>query len=111
ILIITGHWVLWSLLFRGGYAFWRGGLALRRMDGRRPSRLQCAWRALLVWGPVAALLCLANVVAEHAPHLPVVYFAIWGIGVVLFPLYALLAIAFPNRSLHDYLAGTCLVPE
>jgi hypothetical protein len=108
---LTASWVVWSFLFRGGYAFWRGGLALRRADGRPPSRLQCGWRALLVWGPVCLLFCLAVGLAQLVPGWPVLYFGVWLLGAALLPLYAVLAILSPNRGPHDRLAGTYLVPD
>lgn len=109
--IVTGFWVGWAFLCRGGYLFWRGGIVLRRADGRKPSRLQCGLRALLIWGPIAALYCAVIAVARAIPQLPEVYFAIWGATTLLLPLYAALAVMFPRRSLHDWIAGTYLMPE
>jgi hypothetical protein len=108
---IFGFWVVWSFLTRGGYLFWRGGIVLRRADGRKATRLQCGLRALLVWGPVFVLYFLAFALAQAVPQLPWLCFAVWGLGTVLLPLYAALAIALPQRSLHDRIAGTCLMPE
>lgn len=107
----TLFWVVWAFLFRGGYAYFRGGIALRRADGRKATRLQCAYRALLVWAPVGALFVLANGVAHYRPDLPVVYFGIWGFGVAALIAFAVLAIVFPTRAPHDRLAGTYLVPD
>src|SRR5262249_17528138 len=52
-------WVVWAFLTRGGFSYRLAGLALVRGDGRPASRLQCAWRALLVWTPVTVLLVLS----------------------------------------------------
>src|SRR5581483_7097255 len=52
-------WVAWSFLTRGGLSWRIAGLALVRPDGRPASRLQCAWRAVLVWFPLTALLALS----------------------------------------------------
>jgi hypothetical protein len=104
------YWVVWAFAFRGGYLYWRGGIALRRADGRKASRLQCAFRALLVWGSIGAVYCLAVLVAHLDPTLPWLYFTIWCVGTVLLPFFATLALIFPTRSLHDRLAGTYLVP-
>jgi hypothetical protein len=103
-------WIVWAFAFRGGYAYWRGGIALRRADGRKAARWQCAFRALLVWGPLATLYCSAVAVAHYAPNWPWLYFALWGLGTALVPLYLLLALLNPARALHDRLAGTYLVP-
>jgi hypothetical protein len=106
----VSFWVVWAFLFRGGYAFWRGGIALRRADGRKASRWQCAYRTLLVWAPVTGLLCLANGVAGLYPGLPWLYFGIWGLGVALLLVCAGLALWSPTQGLHDRLAGVHLVP-
>ena len=107
----TLFWVVWDFLFRGGYAYFRGGIALRRADGRKATRLQCAYRALLVWVPVGGLFALSLGVAHYFPGLPVLYFGIWACGVALLIAFALLAIRSPTRAPHDRLAGTYLVPE
>ena len=104
-------WIVWAFVFRGGYAYWRGGIVLRRRDGRKATRLQCAFRALLVWVPVAGLLALAVATARLFPELPVVYFGLWGAGALLLPVFAFLAIRSPTRSFHDRIAGTYLVPS
>jgi hypothetical protein len=109
IMVWPAVWVLWAFLFRGGYAFSRGGLALRRADGRPPSRLQCAWRAFLVWAPVAGMLGLALWLGDWVPERPALYFALYFTAVALLLGYAVLAILFPTRSLNDRLAGTYLV--
>jgi hypothetical protein len=111
IVLNVGFWVVWAFSTRGGYVFWRGGIVLRRADGSKATRPQCAFRALLVWTPIAALLCLALAVAYEAPDLPEVYFAIWGVGALLLPVFGALAILFPRQSLHDRIAGTYLMPE
>jgi eukaryotic-like serine/threonine-protein kinase len=108
--LVCGFWVVWAFVCRGGYMFWRGGIVLRRADGRKASRLQCGLRALLVWALVFTLYCVAFAVAMAVPQLPEAYFAIWGLGTLLLPLYAVMATAFPQRSLHDRIAGTYLMP-
>jgi hypothetical protein len=94
--------VLWSLFWRGGLSLRLLGLSLVRADGRPAGRLQCAGRTLLVWGPVTLLL------------------AFWiGLGwnstgraaLALLPIYLVLAVWSPQRALHDWLAGTYLVPR
>jgi hypothetical protein len=104
-------WAAWSFAFRGGYAFWRGGLHLRRADGRKAARWQCAGRVLLVWVPVAGLLSLAIIVALVAPQLAWLCFLLWFIAVLLPPLWVVLALLNPARGPHDRLMGTYLVPD
>ena len=104
-------WPIWAFLFRGGYLYWRGGIVLRRADGRKAARWQCGLRALLVWGPVGALLSLALLVAHYDPSWSWLYFGIWGLGAALLPINAILALLLPTRSLHDRLVGTYLMPS
>ena len=58
-LLLLGMTVLGAFLFRGGWTLSVLGMTLVRANGRKAWRIQCAWRALLVWGPVAALVCLS----------------------------------------------------
>ena len=102
---------MWAFVFRGGYVFWRGGIALRRRDGRKATRLQCAFRALLVWVPVAGVLALSIATARFFPELPLLSFGLWGAAVFLLLVYAFLAIRSPTRGPHDRIAGTYLVPS
>jgi eukaryotic-like serine/threonine-protein kinase len=107
----AGSWVLWAVLFRGGLAFHRGGIALRRANGGKPSRLQCGLRAFLVWAPIALLLGFAHSVGKYWPQEGMLARGIWASALLLLIGYALLALRYPTRSLHDRLAGTYLVPD
>jgi serine/threonine protein kinase len=92
-------WIIWAFIFRGGFSFRFMNLAVVDAQGRRASRLRCAWRAFLFWAPVCGAITL---------------FVVLGIGwlSLMMPLiYLLVAIRTPRRSLHDYLAGTYLVPK
>ncbi len=104
-------WVVWAFLFRGGYAYWRGGIVLRRADGRKAARWQCALRAALVWAPVGGLYALAVATAMWQPALWWVHLPMWGAATLLLPLYVALALWRPRRLLHDRVAGTYPVPE
>ena len=90
-----------------------------RFSGRLS--VQCAWRALLVWVPVAGLLLLSY-------WLEAWYWSLWGTAAapvwalwlstviwwatwLLLGAYIILALRYPTRSLHDRLAGTYLVPR
>jgi hypothetical protein len=103
--------VLWALLTRGGFTFRLAGLALRRGSGRRAGRLQCAWRALLFWAPVATLLALSVWVQIALPARAALAFGLFCAAVGVLVGYALLALWFPERGPHDRLAGTYLVPR
>src|SRR5262249_34967698 len=106
----AAFWVAWAFVFRGGYGFWRGGVAPPRPDRRKAPRWQSACRAFLGGAPVTGLFCLANGVALLCPGLPGLYFGIWGLGVALLFVYVGLALWSPRQALHDRLAGTYLVP-
>jgi eukaryotic-like serine/threonine-protein kinase len=116
-------WTLWAFLMRGGFTFRLAGIALLRSNGRKALRIQCAWRALLVWTPVTALLVLSVWLdsvwlaawfrQSTEPHASAYWLSwlCWGSALALLPLYVGLALRLPNRSLHDRLAGTYLVPR
>jgi hypothetical protein len=107
--------VLWALARRGRY--WSPPWCLRKIflvrsrDGRKPSRLQAAGRAILVWAPVSALFSLSAVVGTSFPILTPLAVLSWFLVIPLLIVYAVLAMCLPNQSLHDRLAGTYLVPE
>ncbi len=114
-------WVVWAFLFRGGLSFLLMGLTLVRGNGRPALRIQCAWRALLVWTPVVGL-AVASVWLDAAywsawpdaaaqPWMLAASSAAWWAGLALLPVYAALAVWLPRRSLHDWLAGTHVVPR
>ena len=52
-----------------------------------------------------------SLVAQLAPGLPWLYYGLWGMGTLLMPIYLILAPVNPRRGLHDWIAGTYLVPQ
>jgi hypothetical protein len=120
-LIMLAVYVVWAFLWRGGITFRLFGISLVRRDGRPASRLQCSWRAMLFWSPVATLLvasvCLDTWYWLHwdpvdsEAYLAWLSSMLWWAGIAMFPLYAFLALRSPGQSLHDRLAGTYLVPR
>jgi hypothetical protein len=114
-------WVVWAFLTRGGLSFRLAGLMLVRDDGSRAARWQCAWRALLVWGPVAGLLLFSlwldawhwSTWDASQPRHWVAWLTVsaWWAGWALLPIYVFLALRQPGRALHDRLAGTYVVPR
>jgi eukaryotic-like serine/threonine-protein kinase len=114
-------WIAWAFILRGALSLRLMGLSLVRASGRPALRIQCAWRALVVWAPVVGLLLLSTLL-DFLPWvrgLPESDFGwtywlswvCWALAVALLPIYVALAIRFPERSLHDRLAGTYLVPR
>jgi hypothetical protein len=114
-------WVLSALAFRGSQTYFLMGFSLVRGDGRRAGRFRCAWRALLVWGPPAALLAAGALLdgwywsspARRDGGLWILWaaeFLRWA-SLGLLAMYPVLAIRSPERTLHDRLAGTYLVPR
>ena len=79
------------------------------------------WRALLVWAPVTGL-AIASVWLNawywmrwtgDGSDVWMLWAssAAWWASLALLSFYAALAVWFPKRSLHDWLAGTYLVPR
>jgi hypothetical protein len=105
-------WVIWAFLFRGGLSLRLSGLALVRSSGRNALRVQCAWRALLIWAPVLALLVTIVWIDSRDDTAPAwLCTTLQGATILLLVAYAALALRFPTRSLHDWLAGTHVVPR
>jgi hypothetical protein len=112
-------WMVWSFLWRGGLTHHLVGLELVGSDGRRASRLRCGWRTLLIWAPFTALMMLAVCLGFPAPdgrvnttaavHWPATLSLVAAHLSLL--LYAGSAILFTARGLHDWLAGTAVVPR
>ncbi len=107
---IPACWVLWSSATRGGLSFPLAGIALVRSDGRRASRLSCAWRAFLVWCVPAALLASVLYDRETHPEATGLSLGLWFGAILLLLCYLALALQLRNRGLQDRLAGTLLVP-
>ncbi|MBX6313335.1 MAG: RDD family protein, partial [Isosphaeraceae bacterium] len=108
---IAALWVVWGGLTRGGLALSLMGLGLVRRDGRRASRLRCAWRALLAWGPLAALLAAAVWARALAPNTALLPWVPFGLAVLLLLASLPMALLDPARGPHDRLSGTYLVPK
>jgi hypothetical protein len=114
-------WVVWAFLVRGGLSYRIVGIDLVRSDGRPALRVQCAWRALLVWAPITGLLLLSLWLqvrfwsewdrGEVLPGLHTLSTVLWYAALALPVVYLAVALARPARALHDVLAGTYLVPK
>jgi hypothetical protein len=104
-------WVASAFLTRGGLTLQLVGLALVRGDGRKAARWRCAWRALLVWAPVVALLFGCVTVKLLAPQHFLLSAACWWAAALFLGGGALLAVRSPQQSIHDRLAGVFVVPQ
>jgi hypothetical protein len=104
-------WPVWAFAFRGGLSLRLAGLALVRRGGRQALRLQCAWRALVVWLPFAVLLWLVVWADAFYPARPWLCTLLQGPPLLLLAGYLVLALRFPARGPHDWLARTYLVPR
>jgi hypothetical protein len=116
-------WALWAGVTRGGLGLRLVGARLVQADGRRAARWRCAWRALVVWAPMVALL-LASLfldlwrIARAAPDGPAgadylawLAWLTWWLALSLLPLYVWVGLRWPRRGPHDALAGTHPVPR
>ena len=108
--IVPLMWILTAALLRGGLSMMITGIAVVRSDGRRAFRRQCAFRAALVWLPLAALLLACVWLQVYRYHLAYLYATLWLVAVGLLPIYVLLALRDPSRPPQDRIAGTSLVP-
>jgi hypothetical protein len=114
-------WVASAFVFRGGLTHWRMGLSLVRADGRRAGRLRCAWRALLVWGLLTGVLVAiaqadewywsADIAASRMARAALLVEGLRWAALALLVAYPVLAIVYPRRGPHDWLAGTYVVPR
>jgi hypothetical protein len=116
--------ILWAWLARGGFTYALAGIALLQRNGKPAARWRCLWRAILFWAPLTLLLAL-SIWHDH------LFWAQWEYAgdrsavrwlqyLSLIEWYAalgflvgslVLALLLPQRSLHDRLAGTYLVPR
>jgi hypothetical protein len=111
LVLFPALWVVWAFVTRGGVCLRLAGLALVRGNGQDARRWQCAWRTLLVWLPLLALLGGVISVDIYAPE--------WGRSCQVLQVLALgwvlgsaaVAIWSPRRGPHDWLAGTYVVPR
>lgn len=117
VLLMAAGWIIWSMIFRGGLSFGLLGLTLVDSRGRPASVWRCGLRSLIVWGPLVLTIVLSVwlpvMIDARSPHqwLEKCWLGGWAVVVALVLAYAALTLNYPSRSLHDRLAGTCVVPE
>ena len=116
-------WVFWAFLFRGGLLLRVTGLELVRADGRRAARWQCLVRAVLFWLPLE--MCVIASCSLDALYwsrwsdeawrshfwMPIAAWGLSWLAAALLLAYFARAIWDPERSWHDRIAGTWLVPR
>lgn len=116
-------WCLWSGLTRGGLVMRLAGMTLRNRNGRPAARWRCVVRSLIVWLPVLLLLLLSFWVdvwrIHHGPDESMadllglaawLSWWSWWQALLLLPVYVWMGVRWPNRGMHDWLAGTYPVP-
>jgi len=104
-------WAAGAFALHGGLSNLLTGVLLVRATGGRPGRRQCAARALLVWTPVAVLLCASVIARAGAPDAATAYRGLWWAAAMLLPTCLAVALIDPERGPHDRLLGTWLVPR
>ena len=122
-LVMAMIWVLWAFITRGGLSFRFSGIDLVRSDGRRAARWQCLVRALLFWVPLHFCIVTSawldmnfwlhwsQTSEPSQTWMPITAWALSLLAGGLLIAYFARALWNPNRSLHDRLAGTWLVPR
>lgn len=104
-------WIFWPLLVGPGVSYRIAGISLVSRDGRPANHLQCAWRALLIWGPIGLLMATSLILQSFFIELGLVCLMPAWLALGLLLGYVLLALWYPTRALHDVLSGTWLVPR
>jgi hypothetical protein len=104
-------WAASAFVFRGGLSYLLTGIRIVRATGGPATRRQCALRSLVVWGPIALLLCGAVLTRAQFPEHEVVYRTAWWAALLELPLYVLAALLVPERGSQDRLLNTWLVPR
>ena len=103
---------LWAFFSRGGLLRHLLEADFVRLDGRPSSRLRCALREAMLWGPFVLLVFSRIAIAARFPLGNATLTAIDSAIMLLFPLvYAAHGLFYRGRLLQDRLAGTVLVPK
>jgi hypothetical protein len=121
-IVIPGAWIVWAFLTRGGINYWLHNLTLVRGDGGRAGRFRCAWRAFVVWVPIATLLWSSLALdywywaylwdpTKPYPIIPWLSWLTWWAAAAMLVFGVAVALRSPQHGLHDWLAGTYLVPR
>jgi hypothetical protein len=110
-----------AVLLHGGIRSLVLGVCVVRGDGSPASRLRCAWRTLLAWLVCVAPFIGARIIEEiywfrwtpdGGPDWMLTLANLCWLAAVLLLIVSLSIILItPARSLHDRIAGTCLVPR
>jgi hypothetical protein len=117
-------WALWAALTRGGLSLRLAGISLVDEHGRPAPRWRCGYRALVVWLPLAIILFVSlwldvwRVAQAREGWSPEevrlagwVSWHLWWGSLALLSAYVFSAICWPNRGLHDRIAGLYPVPR
>jgi len=104
-------WALVAFTLRGGFSYRILGIGVVDARGRPVSRRRAALRALMVWLPIALLLCTSVWIQSNHPTLVNLHSLLWLGALLIMPLYVGLALAQPVHPPHDRLLGTYLVPR
>jgi hypothetical protein len=100
-----------AYLLRGGVSYYAVGIAIVLEDGRRASRWRCLARALVAWGFVAILGLFTWGGVSYLTFIPWSKWTIPALAATLLGGYVYLMLRTPSHAPHDYLLGTCLVPN
>jgi hypothetical protein len=113
----------WAFMWRGGVTLRMAGVTLLRANGLNVRRLQCSFRAFLVWAPVVALLLMwACLALWRYSHWAIgatddlrwagwLSWLCWGLGLALLPAYIGMALRSPSRTILDRLSGSYAMPR
>lgn len=108
-------WVLWAMATNGGISLKLVGVDLQTARGQPAGPFRCGWRAFLVWSPFFALI-LASLWIQDASKTQLsgplwVYWIPWWLALIYLAACGVYTLLFPQRGLHDRLAGVYLMPK
>jgi hypothetical protein len=117
-------WIGWAFAARGGLSLRLLRLELVRSDGRPAARWQCLLRALLFWAPIVVAWGAAISLDQtywsrwYDPEframyswIPALTWVLWAGGLLLLVGYFIRAVWKPQRSWHDQITGTWVMPR
>jgi serine/threonine protein kinase len=103
--------VLWAFWWRGRWSFGIAGLAMRRYDGQPVERWRCAFRTLLILGPLMLANWLSQAVALTTRWQGMAIYWNQAPMIILLVVTLVWLFARPQQVWYDRLAGTVVVPD
>ena len=104
-------WLTWGVVLRGGVSYRLAGIALVRSSGRKASRFQVLWRAIVFWTPLILTIVGAFWFDANVLNRPWTCEILNWSTLLLVVAYAAAVVISPAGTWHDRLSGVYLVPR